>query len=54
MTCSAATRSHCQHSFPSYMQGLRELEQRTGDGRIHLRFTFKRGLHPFFPSAVLV
>jgi hypothetical protein len=42
------------HSCPSYMQGLKELEQRTGDGRIHLRFTFKRGLHPFFPSAVQV
>jgi hypothetical protein len=54
MTCFAATRLHCKHSCASCMQGLKELEQRTGDGRIHLRFTFKRGLHPFFPSAVQV
>jgi hypothetical protein len=37
-----------------HVQDLKELEQRTGDGRIRLRITFKRGLHPFFPPAVQV
>lgn len=36
------------------LQDLLELERRTGDGRVHLQLTFKRGLHPFFPSAVQV
>jgi len=36
------------------IQDLLELERRTGDGRVHLQLTFKRGLHPFFPTAVQV
>lgn len=39
---------------PPLGKDLAELEQRTGDGRIHLQLSFKRGLHPFFPPAVQV
>lgn len=33
---------------------LTALERRTGNRSIHLRLTFKRGLHPFYPVAVQV
>lgn len=36
------------------VQELASLEQQTGEGRIQLRLTFKRGLHPFYPPAVQV
>lgn len=45
---------NCPLPIMAIVQDLLELEQRTGDGRIHLQMSFKRGLHPFFSPAVQV
>ena len=35
-----------------HIQDLATLKDRGGEGCVHLRLKFKRGLHPFFPPAV--